>query len=139
MIRFSITAALIALWPGLAAAQNFTTAAEVAPILDATRASWIGVREYDGKDLVYFTNPLSWRCGLTAIRYGLNGAAADTVLAMEPCYEAEANPNILKFDQGIEVYITEGLKSVDSVSVVMVLDDGRELAAEFKRADVLLP
>ena len=139
MFRNSLAVALLAMLPGLAAAQNFTTAAEVRPILDAIRADWIAVREYEGKDLVYFTNSMSWRCGMTEIRYGLNGAAPETVLPMEPCYEGEANPNVLKLDQGIEIYITEPLKSVQTVSVVMILDDGTEQVAEFSRAEVLMP
>lgn len=139
MPRNYLTVALFVLTSGVAQAQDFTTAAEVKPILDATKDNWIAVREYDGKDLVYFTNPLSWRCGLTEIRYGLNGAAAETVLPMEPCYEGEANPNILKFDQGIEVYITQPLQSVQTVTVVMKLDDGSEDTATFERAKVMTP
>lgn len=139
MFRNSCTVALLAMLPSLAGAQNFTTAAEIKPILDAIRADWIAVREYDGKDLVYFTNSMTWRCGMTEIRYGLNGAAPETVLPMEPCYEGEANPNILKLDQGIEIYITEPLQSVQTVSVVMVLDDGTEQVGEFTRAEVLMP
>lgn len=122
-----------------AVAQNFTTAAEVKPILAATKASWIAVRAYEGNDLLYFTNALAWRCALTEIRYGVNGAAAETVLAMEPCYEAEAAPNALKMDGGILPYVTLPLDSVQSVSVTLVFDDGTEDAAEYQRAAVLTP
>ncbi len=130
---------LLALFPLAAPAQTFTTAAEVEPILEATRANWIAVRNYEGHDLIYFTNPLSWRCGLTAIRYSVNGESDLHDLAMEPCYEAEANPNALKFDQGIEAYITLPPESVKSVHVVMVLDDGREMPADYERAAVQIP
>ena len=118
-------------------AQNFTTAAEVKPILTATQASWIAVRPYDGNDLLYFTNALAWRCALTEIRYGLNGAPAETVLAMEPCYEAEAAPNALKMEDP-PIYLTLPLSSVQTVSVVLVFDDGSELPADYLRAAVLM-
>jgi hypothetical protein len=124
---------------GAAQAQQFTSAAEVGPILQATRANWVAVREYDGKDLVYFTQVLSWRCGLSEIRYGLNGAAPETVLPMEPCYETEAQPNALKMDQGVDIYLTEPLKSVQSIDIVLKLDDGTEAAASFERSAVLMP
>ena len=135
----SLLIPLLALCPVAATAQNFTTAAEVKPILDATRANWIAVRNYDGHDLVYFTNPLSWRCGLTAIRYSVNGGSDLHDLPMEPCYEGEAMPNALKFDKGIEVYITLPPDSVKSVHVVMVLDDGSEMPADYERAAVQIP
>lgn len=86
--------------PGLLEAQNFTTAAEVKPILRATRANWVAVRAYEGHDLLYSTNALAWRCALTGIRYGVNGAPPETVLAMEPCYDSEAAPNALKKEGG---------------------------------------
>lgn len=120
-------------------AQSFTTAAEVKPILQATKPGWIAVREYDGQDLLYFTNALAWRCGLSKIRYGLNGAAADTVLPMEPCYDAEPAPNVLKMDRGVLIYQALPLQSVQSISVVLEFDDGTTEAGDFVRAAVLTP
>ncbi len=139
MIRNSVTVALLLAWPNLASAQNFTTAAEISAIIDAIRDDWIAVREWEGNDLIYFTNPMAWRCGMSEIRYGLNGAPAETVLPMEPCYEDLPNPNVLLVDQGVDLFVTEALKSVQTVSVVIVLDDGSEKTAEFKRADVIMP
>lgn len=130
---------LATLLPLTAQAQNFTTAAEVKPIIEATRANWIAVRNYDGHDLIYFTNPLSWRCGLNAIRYSVNDETDLHDLAMEPCYESEAMPNALKFDQGVLPYISLPPESVKTVHVVIVLDDGSEMPADFTRAEVMTP
>ena len=129
----------VALMASGAGAQTFTTAAEVKPILSMTRASWIAVREWDGNDLIYFTNALAWRCGVSEIRYGVNGAAPDQVLAMEPCYETEATPNALKMDGGILPYISLPPGSVQTVSVRMLYDDGTEEPADYARAAVLIP
>ena len=139
MQRILCIAAVLATMPGLIRAQDFTSAAEIKPILEATRSSWVAVREFDGRDLVYFTHLLAWRCGITEIRYGLNGAAAETLLAMEPCYETEAVPNALKADSGVEIYLNEALGSVQSVAVRLRMDDGSELAADYPRAAVLMP
>ena len=139
MQRILCIAAVLATMPGLIRAQDFTSAAEIKPILEATRSSWVAVREFDGRDLVYFTHLLAWRCGITEIRYGLNGAAAETLLPMEPCYETEAVPNALKADSGVEIYLNEALGSVQSVAVRLRMDDGSELAADYPRAAVLMP
>ena len=129
----------LAIMPGAIRAQNFTTAAEIKPILEATRASWVAVRAYDGRDLVYFTHLMAWRCGIAEIHYGLNGVAAETLLPIEPCYEAEAVPNALKADSGVEIYLSEALGSVQSVTVRLLMDDGSELVADYPRAAVLMP
>ena len=135
--RIALVGALV-LVAGVTVAENFTTAAEVKPILTATKAAWIAVRPYDGHDLLYFTNALAWRCGVAEIRYGVNGAKAETVLAMEPCHGDEAVPNALKL-AGVLPYVTLPLNSVQSVSVVVVFDDGSAEPAEYLRAAVLMP
>lgn len=141
MQRISPIVAALALsaLAGTGQAQEFTSAAEVGPILAATRAQWVALREYDGKDLVYFTQVLSWRCGLSEIRYGLNGAPPETLLPMEPCYATEAQPNALKVDQGLLPYITQPLQSVQSLDLLLKFDDGSETAASFQRKAVLMP
>ncbi|MES2435125.1 MAG: hypothetical protein V4586_15035 [Pseudomonadota bacterium] len=138
MFRNCLIVAAIATIPTATLAENFTTAAEIKPILDATRANWIAVREYDGKDLLYFTHLLSWRCGLSEIRYGLNGAAPDKVWPMEPCYDTEPQPNALKME-GAEIFLTEPLSSIQTISISVTYDDGTEASADFNRAAVMTP
>ncbi|MEZ5912272.1 MAG: hypothetical protein R3D84_08660 [Paracoccaceae bacterium] len=126
---------------GLAApalAQQFTTAAEVRPILQATRANWVAVREYEGQDLVYFTHLLSWRCGLMGIKFGLNGAEATQFFPAEPCHDGTAQPNALSSEAHFP-YFTMPLGSVQSLSVTIIYDDGVEESASFERAQVLMP
>lgn len=122
--------------PGLA--QDFTTAAEVKPILTATKGQWIAIREFDGKDLVYFTNLLAWRCGLTQVAWGINGGAPETVMPMEPCHEGEAQPNALKMETVLP-YAEAPLGSIASVSVAVTFDDGSVETAEYDRKSVLMP
>lgn len=117
------------------AAQQFTTAAEVRPMLDATRARWIAVREYDGKDLLYFTNLLAWRCGLDAIHYSVNGGA-ETAWQGEPCHEGEAVPNALKVADKLP-YVSFPLGSVQSVTVRLTYDDGSGDSVSYERAQIM--
>ncbi|EEW24210.1 hypothetical protein [Rhodobacter ferrooxidans] len=121
-----------------AQAQDFTTAAEVKPILQATKANWVAVREYDGNDLVYFTHLESWRCGLSQIRFSVNSAAAAKVWEVEPCYEGTAQPNAMKLE-GHLPYITLPLGMVQTLAVVVVYDDGSEDRIDVTRPQVLMP
>lgn len=114
-----------------ASAQQFTTAAEVRPMLEATKARWIAVREFDGKDLLYFTNLLAWRCGLDAIFYSVNGGAETRWT--EACYENETDPNALKEMP----YVSFPLGSVESVTVRLQYDDGGTDSASYQRGQIL--
>ena len=118
-------------------AQTFTTAAEVKPILTATKPAWIAVREYDGRDLLYFTNLLAWRCGVSEVSYTVNGGAL-TPLEMEPCHEDTATPNALLMET-IQPYVSLDLKSVETVSVTVTFDDGSTEVGEYLRAAVMTP
>lgn len=119
--------------------QDYTKAADVKPILEVTKPQWIAVREFDGQDLLYFTNLLSWRCGLSEIRYGLNGAPAETVLAMEPCHEGTNAPNALLMEKGELPYVTLDLGSVQTVSIIAVYDDDTKTTADYERLAIMTP
>ncbi|WP_425092476.1 hypothetical protein [Tropicimonas sp. S265A] len=127
---------LLCLIPGMATAQTFTTVDEVKPILTATQGSWIAVRNWQGQDLVYFTQVESWRCGLREIRYSVNGAA-EAVKPMEPCYTDAPSPNAFQ-DSAHQPYVSFPAGSVETVSVTLVYSDGSTTEASFNRAQVEL-
>ena len=132
----AVAAVAVAVGSG-ANAQNFTTADEVRPILDATKNNWVAVREYDGKDLLYFTHLLAWRCGLDQIFYTLNGGV-ERPFDAEPCYENEPQPNAIKVEDKLP-YLAFDLGSVDIVSVRVVYDDGKEAMNSYERAEIMTP
>lgn len=133
--KIAVAALGATLLAGPVSAQNFTTAAEVRPILDMTRNSWVAIREYGGKDLVYFTHLLAWRCGLSEIRYGFNGAAPTQSFKMEKCHEGSAQPNAISGDN---VFVSQPKGSVESVRVRLIYDDGSSAEAKFARKSVLM-
>ncbi len=118
---------------------QFTTATEVKPILTATMGSWVAVRNYEGQDLVYFTQLLAWRCGLWDISYGINGAAPDTVLPLEPCHENTNSPNALTDIENFLPYIALPENSVESVTVQLTLDDGSVMSNSYERTAIQMP
>jgi hypothetical protein len=115
---------------------QFTTATEVRPILTVTRGNWVAVREFNGQDLVYLTHLLAWRCGLVAIRFGVNGGAM-AEWPMPPCQIDTASPNALPNDH--LPYVGYALKSVESLQIEIVYDDLTTDSAEFERKAVLMP
>jgi len=115
---------------------KFLTAGEVRPILNATKTSWIGVREFDGQDLVYFTHLLAWRCGLYEVQYTINGGAAEVF----PIPECPADiENAMTIPEDTQIFITQPLGSVNTVDVTVLYDDLGTDTVQFERASVMLP
>lgn len=137
MHRILLTLCL-ALAPHIASAQAFTTSAEVRPILEATRANWVALREYDGRDLLYFTHLEAWRCGIREIRFGVNTLTADLIWGVEPCYRDTASPNALTDDSRVP-YMPMPLDSAQTVTVELVFDDGSTISQDYTRKAILLP
>jgi hypothetical protein len=134
MLRIVLPFVFLAATPVFA--QQMTTAAEVRPILQATRGNWIALRDYDGQDLLYFTHLESWRCGLDRVVYAINGGPL-TDWAMEPCREGTAQPNAIGADRLPYAVLPAG--SVQRVDVMVVYDDGTADSATYERAAVLMP
>jgi len=122
-ITTAFCAALVAapLLTGTLQAAQFTTAAEVKPILAVTKANWISVREFNGQDLLYVTHLWAWRCGLNEIRIGINGADPE-VWPLPPCHLDQAAPNGILEGDG-DPYRRYPLKSIESVRIEIVYDD----------------
>ena len=116
---------------------RFTTAIEVKPILSATRANWIAVRLYEGRDYLYVTQIWSWRCGLAQLRYGINGGPLQ-VWPLPPCHEDYSAPNaILEGDGNPMLIFPAG--SIATVEIEITYDDLSTETARFSRASVQMP
>ncbi|WP_101068569.1 hypothetical protein [Roseovarius salinarum] len=116
---------------------KFTTATEVRPILTATKPDWVAVREFNGQDLLYFTQILSWRCGLVGLHYGVNGGEM-RAWDMPPCLTDTAQPNAIRAEDGLP-YVAFGPGHVQSVQVEIIYDDLTRDSAHYERSDVLMP
>ena len=117
---------------GLPAYAQMVDAAQIRPILDATKANWVAVREWEGQDLIYFTHLETWRCGLDTVRYGINSKVADTDWALAPC--DESNPNAIPSDH--LPYTATDLMSVKTLTIEIIYDDGESDTVHFERAAI---
>lgn len=128
--------------PGLQAEPQiptgrFTTATEVRPILTATKGNWISVRDFNGKDLVYVTHLWSWRCGLLAMKVGINGAPPQP-WPLPPCHADEASPNAIKQTDGLP-FAEFASGSVGLIEVHITFDDLSTDSARYNRQGVQIP
>jgi hypothetical protein len=119
------------------ATGRFLTALEVKPILSATRANWIAVREFDGQDLVYTTHIWSWRCGLVALHVGLNGAEPEP-WPLPACHEETNSPNAMLPEDGLP-YRAFPLRSVQTLTVELIYDDLTTERVSFNRQGAMIP
>lgn len=117
---------------------KFTTAAEVKPILEVTKGNWAAVREYDGQDLVYFTHILSWRCGLIAAKFSINGSPLQE-LQMPDCHMKFQQPNALIDNEPLLSFRRYELGSVQSVRIDILLDDLSTASVTLLRDNILIP
>jgi hypothetical protein len=69
----------------------------------------------------------------------VNGAPAETVVAMEPCHMDTSQPNGLTDVINYPIYATLPLDTVETVYVEVTFDDGTSDFAQFNRADILIP
>lgn len=116
---------------------RFTTATEVRPILGATRANWVAVREYGGNDLLYLTHLWSWRCGLVSVSVGINDAALQK-MPLPDCHVDYASPNAILETDGLP-YVSFPLNSVQRVTVEITYDDLATETASFERNQIRIP
>ena len=104
----------------LAAAQGTQMSVEqTRKILDMTRANWVAFRDYNGRQLVYFTHLEAWKCGIESVRYGVNGAALNEEWVLSPCDPAKPN-EVTK----TRPYLSFPLDEVKTIAVQITYADG---------------
>lgn len=78
---------LLLLWvlgSGAALAQSPLSGQEK-KLLNMTRGTWAHFRDYNGRQLIYFTHLEAYRCGISQVRYSLNSDALDREWTLQPC------------------------------------------------------
>jgi len=116
---------------------RFTTATEVKPILNATKANWIHVREFDGKDLLYVTHIWAWRCGLLELRVGINGNDPE-VWPLPECHLDQPSPAAMLDNDGLP-YREFALNAIAMVEIAITYDDLSTDHVKFNRKGAVIP
>lgn len=92
-------------------------------ILDMTRGNWVYFRDFNGRQLLYFTHLESYRCGIDRVSYSLDSDALDREWKLQPCDPAK--PHEITTDRP---YISLPPGTASSVSVQLTFRDGSKSA-----------
>ena len=102
-------------------ATNAMPPEQIKPILNMTKDNWISFRDYNGKQLIYFTHLESYTCGIKQVRYSINSDALDQTWELQPC---DPN-NPIEITKEV-IYLTLPLGTAQSIAVKLTFTDGSE-------------
>ncbi len=88
-------------------------------ILNMTQNNWVSFRDFNGKQLIYFTHLESYTCGIKEVRYSINSDELDKVWELQPC--DIKNPMTITKDI---IYLTMPLDTAKSIAVQVTFADG---------------
>jgi len=94
---------------------------QMKPILNMTKNSWVSFRDFNGKQLIYFTHLESYKCGIKSVHYSINSDKLDEVWELEACNPK--NPLAVTKD---DIYLSLPLNTAKSISVKLIFSDGSE-------------
>ena len=125
--------------PLAAQPTDFTTPEGAAFIHQQIKDVMLGFSEQGDSDYIYFTQLISWRCGVQEIYYGFNDDLPVNRLPLEPCNRDLANPNVMK-ETGAGPYplfLIVPKASVQQVKIRVIYEDGQSASFVSERAKSL--
>jgi hypothetical protein len=102
---------------------------QVKNILKITGDNWIVFRDFNSRQLIYFTHLISWKCGIREIQYSLNNDSLSERFPVPECNKLLPN-NIGANDK---ILLERKLNSVTSVAVRLLFDDDTTSATNIYR------
>ena len=88
-------------------------------ILNMTQNNWVSFRDFNGKQLIYFTHLESYTCGIKEVHYSINSDDLDKVWELQIC--DTKNPMAVTKDT---VYLTMPLGTAKAIAVQVIFTDG---------------
>ncbi|MEM9332593.1 MAG: caspase family protein [Pseudomonadota bacterium] len=101
-------------------------------ILDRFKTGWVSYRLWDGKQLIYFTHLISYRCAIETVMYGVDKDEPDTEFEIGEC--DPSNPHAIPSSGPGSVVFSNIPKDTSFVSVKLSYADGTQ--SETTRFDV---
>ncbi|MEM7069308.1 MAG: caspase family protein [Pseudomonadota bacterium] len=111
---------------------NASLVASQKNILEQFTTGWLSYRLWDGKQLVYFTHLISYRCAIDTVHYGLDKDQPDTIFEIGEC--DPDNPHAIPRSGPGSTVHADIPKTTGYISVRLSYADGTQ--SEVKRFDV---
>jgi len=93
--------------------------AQIKQILNMTRSNWISFRNFNGRQLIYFTHLETYTCGIKEVHYSINSNALDKTWTLQPCNPQK--PGVVEKER---IWLSFPLNSVKSAAVQLTFADG---------------
>lgn len=121
---FGLVVSLLSSGTALAAQSRVPPVETYKQMVAATKEQgWVAFRDYAGKQSIYFTALVSFRCGLNAIRYSINSSELDKSFDLVKCVPAD--PFALPPDFGPEAILVDlDLGIAKTIAVQVEFSDG---------------
>ena len=87
-------------------------------ILNMTQNNWVSFRDFNGKQLIYFTHLESYTCGIKEVHYSINSDDLDKVWELQLCNPK--NPMAVTKDM---IYLTMPLGAAKFIAVQVIFTD----------------
>ena len=117
----------ILLFSGLTFTANAMPDDQMKKILNMTQNSWVSFRDFNGKQLIYFTHLEAYTCGIKKVHYSLNSNDLDKVWELQPC----ASKGISSIKKEL-IYLTLPLGTAKSIAVQLIFFDDTKSEVIYK-------
>lgn len=93
--------------------------AQMKQMLNMTQSSWLSFRDFNAKQLLYFTHLEMYTCGIKEVRYSINNDKLDKIYPLQKC-DPKAPMSMTKE----KPYLTFELNRVKEVVLEVTFIDG---------------
>lgn len=121
----TIAAVLIGLAGARPAAAAGMPVDQVKKIMELTKDRWVAFRAYGGRQWIYFTHLVVYRCAIGEVRYSIDGNGLDQRFPLPKCDPQRP----LSVDPDHKVALTFAPGHAKTVTVQIVFGDGSESPA----------
>lgn len=107
--------------PQVSYAQQIAPTPEMTKnVMNLTKKTWVQFRNYDGKQLLYFTHFFAWKCAIKEVHYSINSKELSETLTLPECNpDAPFDVDPIKHT----VYKTYPLGHANQVTVQIIYSD----------------